>query len=164
MRIGIGYDVHALVDGRALVLGGVTIPYKRGLEGHSDADVLVHAVADGVLGALRAGDIGALFPDTDSRYAGADSCTLLKQVGALVRAQGWRVADVDSVIIAQEPALSPYRDQMRTNIAAALGIAITNVGVKATTTERLGFAGRGEGIGAQAVVLLESCQAKTTLC
>lgn len=156
MRIGIGYDVHAFAQGRPLVLGGVTVPFDRGLEGHSDADVLAHAVADAILGALRAGDIGRLFPDTDPAYAGADSLLLLGQVAEVCRASGFEIIDVDSVLVLQEPRIAPFREQMRANLAAALGIATTNVGVKATTTEKLGFEGRGEGVGAQAVVLLET--------
>ncbi|MCL2655514.1 MAG: 2-C-methyl-D-erythritol 2,4-cyclodiphosphate synthase [Coriobacteriia bacterium] len=155
MRIGLGYDVHALAEGRKLILGGVEVEYERGLEGHSDADVLTHAVADAVLGALRAGDLGKHFPDTDEQYRGADSLALLGQVAAMARAQGWEVVDVDTVIIAQQPKLAPYREQMQLNVSAALGIAPDAVGVKATTTEWLGFEGRGEGIAAQAVALLE---------
>jgi len=155
LRIGIGYDVHAFAEGRDFVLGGVRIDHPRGLLGHSDADVLVHAVADAVLGGLRAGDIGKLFPDTDPAFSGADSLELLARVGELARESGWRVLDVDSVVICEQPKLSPYRELMRENIARALGIPSESVGVKATTTERLGFEGREEGIGAQAVALLE---------
>jgi 2-C-methyl-D-erythritol 2,4-cyclodiphosphate synthase len=157
LRIGIGYDVHAFAaaeDGRRLVLGGVDIAYQRGLLGHSDADVLTHAVADALLGAARAGDIGQHFPDTDPRFAGADSLLLLAEVGELLGARGWRVLDLDCVIIAQEPKMAPYRDSMRANIAAALRIPTDAVGVKATTTEGLGFEGRGQGIAAQAVALI----------
>ncbi len=157
LRIGLGTDVHALVEGRKLIIGGVEIPHKLGLLGHSDADVLAHAVADAVLGAARAGDIGKLFPDTDPRYAGADSMHLLAEVAARVRTMGFEIVDVDSVISAQAPKMSPHRDQMRENLAAALGIHVENVGVKATTTEHLGFEGREEGISAQAVVLLRRC-------
>lgn len=155
MRIGLGYDVHGFAEGRALILGGVEIEHTRGLLGHSDADVLAHALMDAIVGALREGDIGRLFPDTDPAYAGADSIALLGQVGALARERGWRVVDADCVVIAEQPKLSPYREQMRGNLAAALGVPIEAVGVKATTTEGLGFEGREEGIGAQAVVLLE---------
>ncbi len=155
LRIGIGYDVHAFAEGRDFVLGGVRIDHPRGLLGHSDADVLVHAVADAVLGGLRAGDIGKLFPDTDPAFSGADSLKLLARVGELARESGWRVVDIDSVVICEQPKLSPYRELMRENIASALGIPAESVGVKATTTERLGFEGREEGIGAQAVALLE---------
>jgi 2-C-methyl-D-erythritol 2,4-cyclodiphosphate synthase len=155
LRIGLGHDTHALVPGRPLVIGGVRIPFERGLDGHSDADVLAHAVADACLGALRAGDIGKLFPDDDPAYEGADSIGLLRKVAALVQERGFRVLDVDSVIIAQVPKLSPYRDRMRERLADALGVTPDAVGVKATTTEHLGAVGREEGIVAQAVVLLE---------
>ena len=154
-RIGLGYDVHKLVEGRRLIIGGVDIPHELGLLGHSDADVLAHAVADAVLGASRAGDIGKLFPDTDPAYAGADSMKLLAAVAGHVRDLGFEIVDVDCVIAAQRPKMSPHREQMRANLAAALGIAVDNVGVKATTTEWLGFEGREEGISAQAVALLE---------
>jgi 2-C-methyl-D-erythritol 2,4-cyclodiphosphate synthase len=169
-RIGLGYDVHAFAagpsdgpsDGSAaspsdgpLVLGGVRVPYERGLLGHSDADVLTHAVMDALLGALRAEDIGAHFPDTDPAFAGADSLVLLAQVGEMVRAEGFRIVDIDTVVVAQAPRLSPYRDAMRKGLAQALGIGPECVGVKATTTEGLGFEGRGEGIAAQAIALLE---------
>ena len=155
LRIGHGFDVHAFAEGRPLVLGGVTVPSARGLAGHSDADVVAHAVMDAVLGALRAGDIGKLFPDTDPAYEGADSLGLMRQVAALVRERGWRVADVDCTIAAQAPKLAPYREEMRVRMAAALGVDVEQVGVKATTTERLGFVGREEGIAAWAVALLE---------
>lgn len=154
-RIGLGYDVHAFAEGRKLIIGGVDIPYSKGLDGHSDADVLVHAIMDALVGALRAGDIGKLFPDTDPAYKGADSIKLLEQVGNLVREQGWRIVDIDSVLMIQEPKMSPHREHMRQNIAAALGIPVENIGVKATTTEWLGYEGRGEGVSAQAVALLE---------
>ena len=153
-RIGLGFDVHAFADGRRLVLGGVDVPFGRGLDGHSDADVLVHAVMDALLGALREGDIGKLFPDDDPAYAGADSIELLGRVAALVRERGWRIDDIDSVLALQAPKIAPYREQMRANIAAACGIDVDQVGVKATTTEHLGFEGRGEGASAQAVCLL----------
>ena len=153
-RIGLGYDVHAFVEGRKLVLGGVEIPYEKGLDGHSDADVLVHAIMDAIVGAMRAGDIGKLFPDTDPTYKDADSLKLLAHVGKLAREQGYSIDDIDSVVMLQEPKMSPYREQMRANIAAALDIAVENVGVKATTTEHLGYEGRGEGASAQAVCLL----------
>ena len=157
IRIGCGFDVHALTEGRKLIIGGVVIPFEKGLEGHSDADVLAHAIADALLGAVRGGDIGKLFPDTDERYAGANSLELLSQVADFVASQGYKIQDVDSVIVAQEPKLSPYRDTMRENLAQAMGISLENVGVKATTTEYLGFEGRGEGISAQAVCLLCRC-------
>lgn len=155
LRIGLGYDVHAFTDGRPLVLGGVTVPFEKGLLGHSDADVLVHAIMDGIVGALREGDIGRLFPDTDPAYAGVSSIELLEKVAALMRARGYALADADAVVIAERPKLSSYREEMRTRIAAALGVDVSRIGVKATTTEGLGFEGRSEGIAAQAVVLLE---------
>lgn len=157
LRIGQGYDVHQLVEGRKLILGGVDIPHTRGLLGHSDADVLAHAVADALLGGIRGGDIGKLFPDTDPAYEGADSMKLLAAVAGFVRDRGYEIIDVDSVIAAQAPKLSPYRDQMRENLARAMGISPENVGVKATTTEHLGFEGREEGISATAVALLVRC-------
>lgn len=157
LRIGLGTDVHALAEGRKLILGGVDIPHDRGLLGHSDADVLAHAVSDALLGAARAGDIGKLFPDTDPAYAGADSMRLLAEVAAHVRSLGFSIVDVDSVVTAQAPKLSPYRDAMRENLAKAMGISVENVGVKATTSEWLGYEGREEGITAQAVALLERC-------
>lgn len=155
LHIGHGYDVHAFAEGRKLILGGVDIPHARGLDGHSDADVLAHAVSDAVLGAMRADDIGVLFPDTDPAYEGADSLVMMSQVASMAREQGFSIVDVDCVIEAQRPKLAPHRAQMRANIARALGIAVENVGVKATTTEGLGYPGRGEGIRANAVVLLE---------
>jgi 2-C-methyl-D-erythritol 2,4-cyclodiphosphate synthase len=158
MRIGLGYDVHAFAPGRRLVLGGVEIEHEVGLLGHSDADVLAHALADAVLGALREGDIGALFPDTDPAYRDADSMELLAVVGALVRERGWRVSDADCVLILERPKIAPYRDAMRANLAQALGVEIGAIGVKATTTEGLGFEGRGEGVAAQAVVLLDRAE------
>ena len=157
LRIGQGYDVHRLVEGRKLIMGGVDIPHTRGLLGHSDADVLAHAVADALLGGVRGGDIGKLFPDTDPAYEGADSMKLLAAVAGCVRERGYEILDVDSVIAAQAPKLSPYRDQMRENLARAMGISPENVGVKATTTEHLGFEGREEGISATAVALLVRC-------
>ena len=157
LRIGQGYDVHQLVEGRKLIMGAVDIPHTRGLLGHSDADVLAHAVADALLGGVRGGDIGKLFPDTDPAYEGADSMKLLAAVAGFVRDRGYEILDVDSVIAAQAPKLSPYRDQMRENLARAMGISPENVGVKATTTEHLGFEGREEGISATAVALLVRC-------
>lgn len=154
LRIGLGYDVHALVKDRPLIIGGVEIEHPVGLLGHSDADVLCHAVADAVLGAARAGDIGKLFPDTDEAYAGANSLELLAQVAGHVRDLGFEILDIDSVVAAQAPKLSPYREAMRNNLAQALGIPAANVGVKPTTTEHLGFEGREEGISAQAIALL----------
>lgn len=157
LRIGQGYDVHQLVEGRKLIMGGVDIPHTRGLLGHSDADVLAHAVADALLGGVRGGDIGKLFPDTDPAYEGADSMKLLAAVADYVRDLGYEILDVDSVIAAQAPKLSPYRDQIRENLARAMGISPENVGVKATTTEHMGFEGREEGISATAVALLVRC-------
>jgi 2-C-methyl-D-erythritol 2,4-cyclodiphosphate synthase len=155
LRIGVGYDVHALVEGRPLVLGGVTIPHRMGLLGHSDADVLTHALMDAILGALRAGDIGHHFPDTDPAYAGVSSIDLLGRVAALVAERGYRLVDADTVIVIEQPKIAPFRDEMRANIAGALGVDVERIGVKATTTEGLGFEGTGEGVGAHAVVLLE---------
>jgi 2-C-methyl-D-erythritol 2,4-cyclodiphosphate synthase len=154
IRIGSGFDVHALVAGRRLVLGGVTVPHERGLEGHSDADVLLHAVCDAMLGALAQGDIGMHFPDTDSRWKDADSRVLLRHVAALVREQGWSIGNLDATLVAQAPRLAPHVPAMRANLAADLAADIGAISVKATTTERLGFAGRGEGIAALATVLL----------
>ena len=155
LHIGHGYDVHAFAEGRRLVLGGVDIPHTRGLAGHSDADVLAHALMDALLGAMRADDIGALFPDTDPAYEGADSLKLLAQVAQLAREQGYRICDCDCTVAAQAPKLAPHRQAMRENLAVAMGLPVSAVGVKATTTERLGFVGREEGIAAWAVALLE---------
>ena len=154
IRIGNGIDVHALVAGRKLVLGGVTIPYDRGLDGHSDADVLLHSITDAILGALALGDIGKHFPDTDPRWKDADSRVLLRHVAGLATAQRFVVENLDATVIAQAPKLAPHVPTMRANIAADLGCAVEQVSIKATTTERLGFAGRGEGIAALATVLL----------
>ncbi len=154
MRIGNGFDVHALIPGRKLVLGGVTIPFERGLQGHSDADALLHAICDAVLGALGAGDIGTHFPDSDPRYKDADSRALLRTVWQRASAAGYALGNADATVIAQAPKLAPYIAQMTANIAADLGAGIDRVNVKATTTDRLGFAGRGEGIAAHATVLL----------
>lgn len=154
MRIGMGYDVHKLVDGRALILGGVTVPYEKGLLGHSDADVLVHAIMDALLGAAALGDIGKHFPDTDPKYKGANSIELLKHVGALLKKHQYKIGNIDATIIAQAPKLRPYIDTMNANIAEALGISTDQVSVKATTEEGLGFTGSGEGISAQAICLL----------
>jgi len=154
IRIGTGYDVHAFTSGRPLVLGGVTIPFEKGLSGHSDADVLIHAVCDALLGALAIGDIGTHFPPTDPRYKNASSIGLLNEVTMMIGSRGYRVNNVDSVIVAQEPRLSPYMDEMRKNIADAVGAELGQVSVKSTTTEGLGFAGRQEGIAAQAVAML----------
>jgi 2-C-methyl-D-erythritol 2,4-cyclodiphosphate synthase len=154
MRIGIGYDVHALVAGRPLVIGGVTVPHARGLAGHSDADVLLHAICDALLGALAMGDLGTHFPDTDPRWKGADSRDLLRHVMSLVRARGYAVANLDATVIAQAPKLAPFIQSMRDNVAADVGCDTSCVSIKATTTEHLGFAGREEGIAAEAVVLV----------
>lgn len=154
MRVGSGFDVHALVAGRPLVIGGVAIPFDRGLEGHSDADVLLHAIADAVLGALALGDLGAHFPDTDPRWKGASSRVLLREVAAMMKVNGWRVGNVDATVVAQAPRLAPYVPAMREAIAADLGCTAEQVSVKATTTERLGFTGRGEGIAAQAAATI----------
>jgi 2-C-methyl-D-erythritol 2,4-cyclodiphosphate synthase len=155
MRIGNGYDVHKLVAGRKLILGGVDVPHTKGLLGHSDADVLLHALSDAILGAIGEGDIGRHFPDTDPAYKGADSIKLLRHVMALADAKGFRIGNVDTTIVAQRPKLASFIPQMRFNIARALSTEEERVNVKATTTEELGFAGRGEGIAAYAVALLE---------
>ena len=155
MRIGHGYDVHRLTEGRALILGGVEIPWERGLLGHSDADVLTHAVMDALLGAACLGDIGQHFPDSDPAYAGADSLLLLERTVALVRAAGFRIGNVDATILAQRPKLAPHIPAMRDNLARRMGLAPDRVSVKATTEEGLGFTGAGQGMAAHAVCLLE---------
>lgn len=155
LRIGIGYDVHAFAEDRRLVLGGVEIPHHRGLAGHSDADVLAHAIADALLGAAREGDIGKLFPDSDPAYSGADSLGLLAEVAEFIRSRGFTIVDVDSVLVLESPRIADHREHMRSNLARAMGVGVECVGVKATTTERLGFEGREEGVGAHAAVLLE---------
>lgn len=154
MRVGHGYDVHRLVPDRRLILGGVDIPHETGLLGHSDADVLTHAVMDSLLGALALGDIGKHFPDTDPAYKGADSLKLATHVAALIRKEGWSIGNVDATVIAQAPKLAPHIANMRENLAAALGIAVDRIGVKATTEEKLGFTGEKLGISAHAVSLL----------
>ncbi|RHV89761.1 2-C-methyl-D-erythritol 2,4-cyclodiphosphate synthase [Clostridium sp. OF09-36] len=154
MRIGQGYDVHKLVEGRDLILGGVMVPYEKGLLGHSDADVLVHAVMDALLGAAALGDIGQHFPDTDPKYKGISSIALLKEVGALLEKEGYIIENIDATIIAQRPKLAAYRPQMAKNIAEALHLEVNQVSVKATTEEGLGFTGSGEGISSQAITLL----------
>jgi len=154
VRIGNGFDVHALVEGRALVIGGVTIPHSRGLLGHSDADVLLHAIADAILGALALGDLGHFFPDTDPAWRDADSRDLLRRVMGEATSRGFRIGNVDATIVAEEPKLAPHVPAMRANLAADLRCEVGQVSVKATTTERLGFTGRGEGIAALATVLL----------
>ena len=155
MKIGQGFDVHALAAGRDLVIGGVKIPYSKGLQGHSDADVLLHAICDAILGAAGLGDIGQHFPDTDPKYGGVDSRKLLREVARKVAELKLRIVNIDATIIAQEPRMAPYKAQMIGNVAADLGITPAMVNIKATTTEGLGFLGRLEGIAAQAVVLLE---------
>ncbi len=156
MRIGHGYDVHRLVEGRKLIMGGVDIPYEKGLLGHSDADVLLHAIADALLGALAMGDIGKHFPDTDPAFKGADSMKLLEHVVGLIGAKGYCVGNLDATIIAQKPKMAPHIQTMRENIAHASGVEVDRINVKATTEEGLGFTGTGEGISAHAVVLLTS--------
>ena len=155
MRIGHGYDVHRLVEERKLILGGVEIPYEKGLLGHSDADVLAHAISDALLGAAALGDIGKLFPDNDPQYAGADSLKLLQEVVYHIRENGYAISNIDATILAQKPKLAPYILQMRENLAKACGVDVDQVSVKATTEEKLGFTGAGQGIAAHAVCLLE---------
>lgn len=159
MRVGMGYDVHRLVEERRLILGGVEIPYEKGLLGHSDADVLLHAIMDAMLGAAALGDIGRHFPDTDPAYKGADSMVLLSACREKLRAAGYRVHNLDALICAQAPKMAPHIETMRANIARALALEVDAVNVKATTTERLGFVGDGSGISAYAVCLLEACDA-----
>lgn len=156
MRVGMGYDVHKLVEDRALILGGVTIPYEKGLLGHSDADVLLHAIMDALLGAAALGDIGKHFPDTDPAYKGASSMMLLKQVGLLLEKECYMIENIDATIIAQNPKMRPFIEQMEQNIAEALGIEVSRINVKATTEEGLGFTGTGEGISSQAICSLSS--------
>lgn len=153
-RIGNGFDVHRLVPGRKLILGGVEIPFEKGLEGHSDADLLVHAIMDGLLGAAALGDIGQYFPPSDLKYKGISSILLLKEVRKLIRSLGYRISNIDSIIVAEKPKMAPHIAAMRQNIAEALEMDINRISVKATTTEGLGYAGRGEGMGAYATVLL----------
>ncbi len=156
MRIGMGYDVHKLVEGRDLIIGGVKIPYEKGLLGHSDADVLLHAISDSLLGAAALGDIGKHFPDTDEAYKGADSLVLLQKVGELLEQEGFLIENIDATIIAQAPKMRPHIDKMRENIAGALHIEVKQVNVKATTEEGLGFTGSGEGISSQSICMLTS--------
>ena len=156
MRIGMGYDVHKLVCGRKLILGGVEIPYEKGLLGHSDADVLLHAIMDALLGAASLGDIGKHFPDTDSKYKGISSIKLLEHVGKLLSDNLFIIGNIDATVIAQKPKLAPYREQMIKNVAAALNISENQINIKATTEEGLGFMGSGEGISSQAIALLET--------
>lgn len=155
MKVGIGYDVHALAENRKLIIGGVNIDYEKGLYGHSDADVLIHAIMDSLLGAMGKGDIGRLFPDDDDKYKDADSRVLLRKVYELMSENDFTVGNIDAVIIAQKPKISPFIDEMRHNIANDLKTDISNINIKATTTETLGFEGRGEGIGAECICLLE---------
>ena len=155
LRIGLGYDMHALVEGRPLVLGGVEVPSEAGLAGHSDADVLTHALMDAILGAMREGDIGKLFPDDDPAFKDVSSLSLLGEVAVRMRESGWEMIDADTVLIMQQPKIAPFRDEMRAALSGVLGVPIERVGVKATTTEGLGAVGRLEGAAAQAVVLLE---------
>ena len=155
MRVGFGYDVHRLVEDRPLILGGVEIPFEKGLLGHSDADVLLHAISDALLGAVALGDIGQHFPDTDERWKGADSAILLKEVYRMVGEKGYQISNIDSTIALQRPKLRPYIDQIRTSIARILNIDVSCISVKATTTEKLGFVGVGDGASAYAVCLLE---------
>ena len=157
LRVGQGYDVHRFAEGRPLILGGVEIPCGRGLLGHSDADVLTHAVMDALLGAAALGDIGRLFPDSDPAYAGADSLKLLEKVAVLLRSAGYEIVNLDSTVIAQAPRLAPYIERMRENLSRAMGVAAGAVSVKATTEEGLGFTGRGEGVAAQAIAQLTAC-------
>ena len=156
MRIGMGYDVHQMVEDRRLIIGGVTIPYERGLLGHSDADVLLHAIMDALLGAAALGDIGKHFPDSDPAYEGISSLLLLQKVGELLEKEGFLIENIDATIIAQAPKMRPYIDTMRENIAKALGLEVSQVNVKATTEERLGFTGAGQGISSQAICMLTS--------
>ena len=156
IRVGTGFDVHALVAGRRLVIGGVHVPFERGLEGHSDADVLLHAIGDAILGALALGDLGRHFPDSDPRWKNADSRALLRHIAGLMGERGFSIGNVDATVIAQAPRLAPHVAAMRANVASDLGCTPDDVGIKATTTEHLGFAGRGEGIAAMASVLLVS--------
>lgn len=156
MKIGIGYDVHSLVENRPLVIGGVVIPYEKGLKGHSDADVLIHAIIDSLLGAMGEGDIGTLFPDNDEQYKNIDSRILLRLVTEIIKKNMMKISNIDSIIIAQKPKMQCYIEEMKKNIALDLDMGIKDINIKATTTEHLGFEGRGEGIGAQAVCLLEN--------
>ncbi|WP_343345581.1 2-C-methyl-D-erythritol 2,4-cyclodiphosphate synthase [Terrisporobacter petrolearius] len=154
MRIGLGYDVHKLVEGRPLIIGGVNVPHEKGLLGHSDADVLIHAIMDGMLGALALGDIGKHFPDTDEKYKGADSMKLLECVNHLINEKGYKINNIDSIIVAQSPKMAPHIEQMRQNIATVLNTDVDNISVKATTEEGLGFTGEKQGISSQSICLL----------
>ena len=154
IRTGMGYDVHRLVPGRKLIIGGTDIPYEKGLLGHSDADVLLHAISDALLGAAAMGDIGKLFPDSDPEYEGADSLKLLEKVVSLIRNEGWDISNIDSIIVAQKPKMAPHIENMRSNIASAIGCDIKDIGVKSTTEEGMGFTGDGSGISAYATALI----------
>ena len=156
MKVGIGYDVHALVENRSLIIGGVKIPYEKGLEGHSDADVLIHAIMDSLLGAMGKGDIGCLFPDSDNKFKDIDSRILLRKVNELMKENNFKIGNIDAVIIAQKPKMNVHIDNMKRNIAEDLETDVKNINIKATTTEHLGFEGRGEGIAAQSICLLEN--------
>lgn len=156
IRIGHGYDVHRLTENRKLIIGGVEIPYEKGLLGHSDADVLLHAISDSLLGAAALGDIGCLFPDNDEKYKGADSLVLLREVAEVLKNNGFSVVNIDSTLLAQKPKMRPYIDEMRKNIADACGISVDRVSVKATTEEGLGFTGNGDGMAAHAVCIIEN--------
>ncbi|HEY3375646.1 MAG TPA: 2-C-methyl-D-erythritol 2,4-cyclodiphosphate synthase [Candidatus Aquicultor sp.] len=155
MRVGTGFDVHRFVPGRSLILGGVEVPYELGLEGHSDADVLTHAIIDAMFGAVAAGDLGYFFPDTDMKFKGISSLMLLKEAVRILRERGFQVANVDAIAILERPKLAPFREQMRQTLAEAMGLDAGRISIKATTTEGLGYTGRGEGVAAQAVVLVE---------
>ncbi|MGH8751882.1 MAG: 2-C-methyl-D-erythritol 2,4-cyclodiphosphate synthase [Burkholderiales bacterium] len=161
MRVGQGYDIHALVAGRKLIIGGVEIPYEKGLAGHSDADVLLHAVCDALIGAAALGDIGTHFPDTDPRYKGIDSRKLLREVGKLLSANGWRIINIDATLIAEAPKMAPHIPAMVRNIAADLALDIKDVNVKAKTNEKMGYVGRGEGIVAEAVACIKCLKAES---
>ena len=155
-RSGIGFDVHKLVEGRKCIIGGVNIPYEKGLLGHSDADVLLHAISDALLGAAGLGDIGTYFPDTAPAFKGADSLELLRKVGEEVRKAGFEIVNIDSIVMCERPKVNPHKDQMKANIARVLGLDIKQIGIKGTTTEKLGFTGRGEGIASQAIAMVYS--------
>lgn len=155
MRIGLGYDVHKLVENRELIIGGVNIPYEKGLLGHSDADVLLHAIMDSILGAAALGDIGKHFPDTDTRYKGISSIELLKQVGSFIREKGYEIGNIDATIVAQKPKMAPHIEDMRKNITSTLNITLEQINIKATTEEGLGFTGSGCGISSQSICLLK---------
>lgn len=161
MRVGQGYDLHALVEGRKLIIGGVEIPYKKGLAGHSDADVLLHAVCDALIGAAALGDIGTHFPDTDPRYKNIDSRRLLREVGKLLTQHGWRIINIDATLIAEAPKMAPHLPAMVKNIAEVLGIDVKDVNVKAKTNEKLGYVGRGEGIAAEAIACIKCLKSES---